>query len=184
VPLNCRFEVDDVEDDWRYKHKFDYIHGRLLVLCFKDPAAVFKKAFDALSPGGYPEMHDSQTMTYIDSSGDGTQLMRWVALMLEAATKPGRDWAKVSKYRRLMEEAGFVDTEERRFAWPMNTWPKGRHYETLGVLAGQDFKEGLEGFSMAALTRAFGWTAAEVNALLADVSWDLDDRNIHAYIPM
>jgi hypothetical protein len=77
VPPNYRFEVDDVEDGWRYEHKFDHIHGRFLVLCFKDSAAVFKKAFDALSPGGYFEMQDSQTMTCIDSSGDGTQLIRW-----------------------------------------------------------------------------------------------------------
>lgn len=184
VPPNCHFEVDDVEDEWQYKHKFDYIHGRFLVSCFKDGASVFNKAFNALNPGGYFEMQDSLTITCIDSSGEGTQLMRWVSLMLEAATKLGRDWAKVKEYKKWMEAAGFVDIKETYFAWPTNTWPRGLHYKTLGVWAGEDLKDGLEGFSMAALTRAHGWTEDEVKALLADVRRDLDDRNIHAYMPM
>jgi hypothetical protein len=37
---------------------------------------------------------------------------------------------------------------------------------------------------MVALTRAMDWTPDEVNALLADVRKDLDDRSIHAYMPM
>ena len=94
TPPNCRFEVSDVEDEWQYDHKFDYIHGRFLVSCFKEPVAVFKKAFDALTPGGYFEMQETLPLECIDSSGEGTQLMRWVSLMLEAATKLGRDWAK------------------------------------------------------------------------------------------
>jgi hypothetical protein len=184
VPPNCHFEVDDVEDEWKYNHKFDYIHGRFLALCFKDTATVFQNAFDALTPGGYFEMQDALTLTCIDSSGEGTQLMRWVSLMIEVATKLGRDWAKVTKYKSWMEEAGFVDVKETYFAWPTNIWPRGQHYKTLGVWAGADLKDGLEGFSMVALTRALGWTSEEVKALLADVRRDLDDRNIHAYLPM
>jgi hypothetical protein len=184
VPPNCRFEVDDAEDEWQYNYQFDYIHGRFLVSCFKDAASVFKNAFDALNPGGYFEMQDSLTLTCVDSSGEGTQLMRWVSLMLEAASKLGRDWDKVRKYKGWMEAVGFVDVTETTFAWPTNTWPRGRHHKTLGVWAGQDLKDGLEGFSMAALTRAHGWTADQVSALIADVRKDLDDRNIHAYMPM
>jgi Methyltransferase domain len=176
--------VDDVEDEWQYNHKFDYIHGRFLVLCFKDAAPVFQKAFNALKPGGYFEMQDCLTLTCVDSSGEGTQLMRWVSLMLEAATKLGRDWDKVKKYKRWMEDVGFVDIKETIFAWPMNTWPRGRHHKTLGVWAGQNLKDGLEGFSVAPFTRAYGWTVDEVKALLADVRRDLDDRNIHAYMPV
>jgi hypothetical protein len=184
VPPNCHFEVDDVEDEWQYNHKFDYIHGRFLVTCFKDAASVFKKAFDALNPGGYFEMQDCLTLTCADSSGEGTQLMRWVSLMLEAATKLDRDWDKVKKYKRWMEAVGFVDVIETNFAWPTNTWPRGRHYKTLGLWAGQDLKDGLEGFSMAALTKGLGWTADEVKVFLADVRRDLGNRNIHAYMPM
>ncbi len=30
VPPNLRFEVDDIEDEWIYKNKFDLIHCRML----------------------------------------------------------------------------------------------------------------------------------------------------------
>jgi hypothetical protein len=57
VPPNCCFEIDDAEDEWVYGQEFDYIHDRLLTLCFNDGAAVFKKAFKALAPGGYFDLH-------------------------------------------------------------------------------------------------------------------------------
>jgi hypothetical protein len=117
-----------------------------LVSCFNDPVAVFKKVFAALNPGGYLEMQDILTLRCIDSSGDGTQLMQWVGVMLEAAAKLGRDWAKVDKYKGWMEEVGFVDVKKARFAWPTNTWPQGMHYKMLGDKAWQNIKDGLEAF--------------------------------------
>jgi hypothetical protein len=53
VPLNCRFEIDDAEEEWIYSQSFDYIHGRALVSCFKDPVAA--KIFANLNPYGYFE---------------------------------------------------------------------------------------------------------------------------------
>lgn len=36
VPPNVRFEVDDVEADWTYHQKFDYIHCRFMGIAIKD----------------------------------------------------------------------------------------------------------------------------------------------------
>ncbi len=33
----ARFEVDDAEDEWAFSTKFDYIHSRAVLTCFKDP---------------------------------------------------------------------------------------------------------------------------------------------------
>ncbi len=35
VPPNCRFEVDDAEDEWIFNQSFDYIHLRLVFHGFK-----------------------------------------------------------------------------------------------------------------------------------------------------
>ena len=59
VPANCRFEVDDAEDEWLYTQKFDFIHTRLVAFGFKDPEAVFGKAFDFCAPGGYFQISDT-----------------------------------------------------------------------------------------------------------------------------
>ncbi|MAD81609.1 MAG: hypothetical protein CL912_01485 [Deltaproteobacteria bacterium] len=58
VPPNCKFEVDDAENDWSFSESFDYIHARAIVTCFKDNRAMVQKIFDNLKPGGYFEFQD------------------------------------------------------------------------------------------------------------------------------
>lgn len=58
VPPNCSFIIEDAEDEWGFSERFDFIMGRALVTCFKDPKTVFKHAFDALAPGGILELRD------------------------------------------------------------------------------------------------------------------------------
>lgn len=75
VPPNCRFEVDDAEDEWTYNEPFDYIHARAIVTCFKSNRAMAQKIFDNLAPGGYFELQDPcLPMISDDGSLDGTPL--------------------------------------------------------------------------------------------------------------
>ena len=48
----------------------------------------------------------------------------------------------------------------------------------------ENISTGLEAFSMALLTRILRWTKEEVDAFLTDVKQEIEDRNVHAYIPM
>jgi hypothetical protein len=90
VPPNCRFEVDDVEDDWTYSHSFDYIHGRMLITALgTEFHSVVSKAYAALNSGGWFELQDMLPPTCFDNSWDGTELKRWVELTLESATALG-----------------------------------------------------------------------------------------------
>jgi ubiquinone/menaquinone biosynthesis C-methylase UbiE len=46
VPPNCRFEVDDCEDDWIYpENYFDYIHIRTLFGSIKDWKTLYARAY-------------------------------------------------------------------------------------------------------------------------------------------
>jgi hypothetical protein len=47
VPANLQFEQSDAEDPeaWIFPQKFDYVHGRALASCFKDPLEVIKSAY-------------------------------------------------------------------------------------------------------------------------------------------
>ncbi len=49
IPPNCQFEINDAEDDWLFPQKFDFIHGRTLATCFKEPLSIIKKV-DQKSP--------------------------------------------------------------------------------------------------------------------------------------
>ena len=120
----------------------------------------------------------------IDSSADGTELRRFSDLMLDGAKKLGRDFRHAPEYKRYFEEIGFEDVTEVKFDWPFNTWPRGEYYKTLGKWYNEDFNQGLEGMAMATLTRAHGWSKEEVIEFLVRVRKDLNDKSIHAYLPM
>ncbi|RQM08302.1 hypothetical protein DH86_00001488 [Scytalidium sp. 3C] len=115
VPPNCRFEVDDAEDEWSYSNRFDFIHGRLLFTCFKDPSAVIKQAFNALEPGGYLEMQELYFKLHaVDDSTKATSLERWDELIYNGAKLLQRDWHCAIRFKQYFIDAGFEDVVETR----------------------------------------------------------------------
>ena len=58
---NLSFVLADAEEEWTFDTKFDYIHGRLMQISFKDVKGVFGRAFDSLAPGRWLEMQDILT---------------------------------------------------------------------------------------------------------------------------
>jgi hypothetical protein len=53
VPPNCKFLVDDFEDQWLFSNEgpFDFIHGRILCGSIRDWGKLFKQAYKHLKPG-------------------------------------------------------------------------------------------------------------------------------------
>ena len=105
-------------------------------------------------------------------------------MLHEGARRIGRDWRCTKDYARWMQEAGFEGVVERRFAWPSNTWPKGRKQKLLGLWSMSNFLEGLPAISMAIMTRAHGISRDEVEVGMVDVRKDIKDKGIHAYVPV
>lgn len=58
VPTNCRFLVDDVEDDWTESEPYDFIHGRTMSGSIRDWPRLYQQAFRNLKPGGWIEMQE------------------------------------------------------------------------------------------------------------------------------
>jgi len=184
VPPNCRFEIDDAEDKWIFEEKFDYIHGRALVSCFKDHAAVFREAFKSLAPGGYLELQDATfPLQYIGEPPVNSNLYKWGEFLGAGAAKAGRPWTNTQHYKRWLEEIGFEDVVEKRFFWPTSPWAKGKYYKTIGTYFQADLLKGLEGVSIKVL-KALGWTIEEIQAFLPGVRKDLMDTSIHSYCQM
>jgi hypothetical protein len=36
VPPNVEFQIDDLEEQWTFSNKFDYIHSTMMTASFKD----------------------------------------------------------------------------------------------------------------------------------------------------
>lgn len=126
---------------------------------FKDYPTFFKSCFENVKPGGYLEM---QGLEFTFASDDGTvpptsAIAKWRDLLVEAFEKMERPVNMVNSYRKLMEEAGFVDIVEVVHKWPMSTWPKDPEYKDLGAWQLANLLQGIQGFCMAPFTRALGW---------------------------
>jgi hypothetical protein len=157
----------------------------MLFTCFKNPSEIFHRAFASLKPGGWMEMQDVLfDYESIDDSGINTAIKAWNTKLHEGARRIGRDWRCTKDYARWMQEAGFECVVERHFAWPSNTWPKGRKQKLLGLWSMSNFLEGLPAVSMAIMTRAHGMTREEVEVGMVEVRKDIKNKAIHAYVPV
>ncbi|KAK3328064.1 S-adenosyl-L-methionine-dependent methyltransferase [Cercophora scortea] len=182
VPENCSFEIDDAEDEWTFSTKFDYIHGRALLSCFKDPSAVIQQAYEALAPGGYLELQDGIfPMEYAGGPRPDCALHKWNELVIAGAEKTGRSWTNVQHYKRWLEEAGFEDVVERRLYYPTSPWPKGKYYKTIAAYFQEDLLIGLDALSLKVMG-ALGMSPDEIREFLVDVRKDLHDTSIHGYL--
>jgi hypothetical protein len=73
--------------------------------------------------------------------------------------------------------------------WPLIVvaycmWPKGERLNALESYWLEDMSNGLEGLSMAVLTRGAGMAKEEVMELTSKVRENLKDKRIHAYCPV
>ncbi|CAK7207605.1 hypothetical protein SEUCBS139899_010415 [Sporothrix eucalyptigena] len=186
VPPNCRFEIDDADDEWTYgSSPFDLVHLRLLWHSFNDPRRILKSAYDNLQPGGYVEWQDYMSrFRAIDDSLNGSALTKLDTLYAEAGRNLGRDMLVTPKLAGMMREVGFVDVVEERYALPGNPWPKGKEAKTLGLWQMTNFLDGMQAITMTVLTKGLGMTPTEVELLLMDVRKDVQNTNVHFYIPV
>jgi SAM-dependent methyltransferase len=185
TPPNCRFEIDDAEDEWIFSHKFDYIHGRYMCAFITDVPKLFSSIFDNLNPGGWVEFQECLiNFQAIDDSLEGTALQRWNRLLLEGINKMGRDALSALRYKTHMVEVGFKDIQVKKFAVPGSPWARGKEEKLLGAMQMTNNLEGISGLTMGVYTKALGWPREAVELFLVDVRKDMLNRNIHSYLTM
>lgn len=185
VPANCRFEIDDAEDEWMYGQKFDYVHGRYMCTSIFDFPKLFGQIYDSLNPGGWVEFQETVIdFRAVDGSLEGTALRRWNDHLLEGIRRAGRDALSPFGFAAKMTAAGFTNVQQRKFAVPSTPWARGRNQKILGAMQMTNNLEGVQGITMKIFTQVLGWTREEAELLLVDVRRDMADRNIHAYLTM
>lgn len=186
VPQNCEFLIDDAEDEWVFSRPFDYIHGRACATCFKRPQEIFRKAFDALRPGGHFEMQDLNLQTSEDGSIEGTTLKVIQDEIHGALASAGMRWDNVPSYAAWMREVGFEDVAEVVLRWPSNPWwPADPKEKKLGTwFLGQIQTGLLESVTTRIFMTKLGWSKEQLDEFLARAKRDLQDPKIKAYSPV
>lgn len=182
VPPNCRFEVDDAEDEWVFGSRFDLIHARFMCGSFSNFPAIFASCLDNLNPGGWIEFQDYYVKVQaMDDSLAGTALERWNDLVLEGVRRMGKNGLAAARFKGQMLDAGFVDVVERKYALPGNPWAKGEDQKMLGMMQMENILDGLHGMSIGLFTKMLGMSAEEVELMLVDVRKDMRNTKIHFY---
>lgn len=185
VPPNCRFEVDDFDDDWAYGTPFDYVHGRYLCLFIRDLQRLMQQCFDNLRPGGWCEfMETVLDIRSVDGTIEGTAIQRWNGLVLQGIRRTGREPLCAYSYADYMQRVGFVNVAVKKFYMPVHTWAKGRDQKIMGALQLTNALEALSPLSLGIFVKVLGWKQEDLEEFLVDVRREMTDKSIHAYTPM
>lgn len=170
--------MDDAEDQWNFRSRFDLIHARASVLCWRDYAAFVNEAYQALEPGGWLEMQElNHQPTFYGEAANRSAIKKYCDLIVQGVQSQGISVTGFGDMRSLMTARGFVNIEEKRFMWPLGTWAKGRHHRNLGILLKQNFLMVVEALALRPLSH-LGWSREEIQVLLAEVRRELQDNSV------
>lgn len=94
----------------------------------------------------------------------------------------GFDIDIVEKLPAKLEQAGFVNIQQKVYHLPIGDWPKDKHLRTVGVYC----REVVEELLSAAAAKPFsdaGIEKSEANELLQESRAVLFNKRVHAYMP-
>ncbi|KAJ5728604.1 uncharacterized protein N7483_003112 [Penicillium malachiteum] len=188
VPPNCVFEVDDIQREWTWKDKFDYIHIRQLLGSFSEKGwdNLYQNCYKNLEPGGWIEQTEFDIRVYSDDGSlpKDSVLSEWGHMFIPCGERAGRPLTTQETMRGALKQAGFVDIQEKLYKVPMGPWPRDKLLKEVGLLNYHHWMVGLEGYAMWFLTN-YGspdpWTKDEVEVYLAKVRLDLRNTKYHGY---
>lgn len=139
------------------------IHTRVTAGCWSDfKTQIAEQAFESLNPGGWFESHEFDAHFGCD---DGTlpengALKSWTRDMTTAGEIVDRPVVVAAHLKRIYEEVGFAEVEQKVYKVPTNGWAKDEKLKQLGRAWEMNFQLGLSGFTCAMYNRAFGRTVA------------------------
>ena len=187
VPHNVHFEIDDLEvKQWAWPDNyFDYIHSRFMIASVGNWQRYIRKIYRHTKPGGYFELQELNCRFHSDDGSvkKDSSLAYWSEMICLAAEKYNRPIPIHTDYVAMLEKAGFVEIRQVILKSPSNPWPKDKNLKEVGKFQSLALLEGLEGISLALMTRGLKWKADEVKVLIAKVRNELKDRTIHSYQP-
>jgi hypothetical protein len=136
-----------------------------------------------LKPAGYIEHIEFSPGTEEQGSSPGDE-GNWGKEGIEAGERTGRTFVVMYHMYDWIRESGFQDVVEKRYQLPLGPWPKDKKLKKLGFWARAHADAGLENWSMALLTRVFGWSYEQVQAHIAKARERLWNRKRHAWHEM
>ncbi|KAM5433667.1 hypothetical protein McanMca71_003352 [Microsporum canis] len=183
IPPNVQFRIDDAEQEWDFRHKFDYIHARSMGGSIGNWERLLKQSYDNLNPGGWIEITDFETWATTDDNSlpETSPYHEYQVQLNLAAEKFGKVMNVSPRFEEFVRNAGFTSVTEEKRKTPLSPWAKDKRMKALGQYMNIQMMESIEPYSLALFTRVLRWDNAKIQALLAGVREDLRNLNYHMY---
>jgi len=138
---------------------------------------------DTLKPGCWVELVEFHVIpdSYDNSLPKNGQIMELYNVLAEIGSKVGIDLAVAQKFKGMIEDAGFQEVQEKVFDLPLGDWGEGRRMKEIGRCQRLQMTEGLHGIASGLLERVAGWSQDRIEAFLAGVRREMNDRSVHSF---
>ncbi|PMD29395.1 S-adenosyl-L-methionine-dependent methyltransferase [Hyaloscypha variabilis F] len=156
IPPNLKFEVDDYNKEWIDINRYDLIHVREILGTVPDWVAFYKKALNALRPGGW--IDHTEPSIYIESIHSPLQ---------KDHPFTGVTFDVAPNMKKWMEEAGFVKVSEKIQRVAVGKWPKDKQQKELGAWNQLRLDTGLRDFTERRMRNVLNWENDEILVLVA-----------------
>ncbi|KAK6592270.1 methyltransferase [Botrytis cinerea] len=169
VPPNCKFMIDDAENEWLFSNnrQFDLIHWRVLASSISDWPKFFSQAYTHVRPG----------------DGLKHKSTRFFGLIDEASVKNGKMMDEVAgNQKQWMIDAGFVDVHDQVYKVPIGRWPKDKRLKEIGMYYQAQCLDAVEPISMALFTRVLGYSFEEAQVMMVGPRNDMKNPLNHVYM--
>lgn len=111
-----------------------------------------------------------------------SQVLKWSQLLVEGANLGGRSLSDGLSSRKMLEDAGFVDVQEKLEKWPISPrFQNDPKLKELGVWCQAITLQSVETIALATFTRVLGWSREETLVFCARVRDELKKQNVNGY---
>ncbi|KAJ0299082.1 uncharacterized protein N0V96_007059 [Colletotrichum fioriniae] len=181
VPTNCKFHVDDYEDEWTYREEehFDYIHGRALSGTSSDWARFYSRVMGGLKPGGWVEMQEYDAWIFSDDDSYERALWtkEWVTKLDEASKMYGKQINVARHHKQWMIDAGFEDVQELVYRIPIGPWAKDPALKELGRCELVHMQMSVDSHTPALFTRVLNYSHDQARVLMEGVKREFRSKD-------
>ncbi|KAH6692570.1 S-adenosyl-L-methionine-dependent methyltransferase [Plectosphaerella plurivora] len=181
TPPNCRFHVDDFEQEWTYtpSERFDFIHGRALSGASGDWPRFYAQVMENLKPGGWVEMqeYDAWVFSDDDSFERAVWTKEWCEKLAGASVVFGRPINCAKDHRQWMIDAGFQDVKEEVYRIPIGPWAMDPTLKELGRFELAHMQMSVDSHTPALFTRVWNYSMDQARILAEGVKREFRSRD-------
>jgi SAM-dependent methyltransferase len=189
VPENVHFFVDDFEMDWiDDENTFDFIHIRHTIHSVRDRAALLRRAYKHLKPGGYLEVQELHYSVHCDDASVTHEVpyafRDFMGFLDQGLRALGSELNAILDVPDELRAAGFEEVNVIQHKCPIGVWPREKRLRLCGLFLRTAIMDGLRGLSKRPFGTGLGWTQVQIEMFLIEVRKCVMDSEFHTYFPL